>query len=126
MFSRLLRRGSSKRATDAEMEPAAYDGAVIRERLNRSMRRRLSDDVESLFHKACLTSDLETGEELLVLLTGMLRRDAERFSRDRRLTEGLIERLTAELRERQQNKQANAAQDTEKEMTHEEAYSTGS
>ena len=78
---------------DPDRGVVLYDPATLRDRLNRAMKRRLSDDVESLFNRACLVADLDTAEELLALLRDMLEREGRKFPRDRRLNEGLIRRL---------------------------------
>jgi len=98
------------RTPDPDREAVVYDPAALRERLNRTMKRRLSDDVESLFNRACLVSDLDTAEELLTLLKGMLEREGQKFARDRRFAEDLIERLTDDLRQRQHKKRAKMSQ----------------
>jgi hypothetical protein len=74
-----------------------YDSALIRDRLNRSMRRRLSDDLENLIRKACLVGRLETADELLTVLRHLLDIEGKQFQRDRRIVEGMLEGLVAEI-----------------------------
>jgi hypothetical protein len=74
-----------------------YDSAIIRDRLNRSMRRRLSDDLETLIRKSCLVGRLDTADELLVTLRNLLDIEGKQFKRDRRIVDGVLEGLTAEI-----------------------------
>jgi hypothetical protein len=74
-----------------------YDAAVIRNRLNRTMRRRLSDDLETLIRKACLVGRLDTADELLITLRHLLDIEGQQFQRDRRITDGVLEGLSAEI-----------------------------
>jgi hypothetical protein len=81
--------------TDRRLE--VYDASVIRDRLNRSMRRRLSDDLGTLIRKACLVGQAAIAEELLTVLRHLLAAEGERFTRDRRIVEGVLERLESEI-----------------------------
>ncbi len=74
-----------------------YDSSVIRDRLNRSMRRRLSDDLENLVRKACMVGRHDTAEELLVTLRNLLAIETQQFKRDRRVADNLVEELAAEI-----------------------------
>ena len=94
-LSFLLRRLSPIRAADADRPLAVYDPVAIENRLNRYMKRRLSDELEAVIHAAYLSGDLETAEELLVILQNKRERDARKY--DRRISDVLAERLTSEL-----------------------------
>jgi hypothetical protein len=83
-----------------------YDASVIRDRLNRTMRRRLSDDLETLIRKTCLVGHPATAEELLTVLRNLLLIEGERFSRDRRIADGVLERLEIEIAAARSRKQA--------------------
>ncbi len=58
---------------------------VVRDRMNRALRRRLSDRVMDVFHESCIAGDLDTAEELLAVMEGMHRR-REAALGDRRLS----------------------------------------
>ncbi len=90
----------------AERRTEVYDATAIRNRLNRSMRRRLSDDLESLARRACLLGHLDTAEELLAALRNLLGLESRRFPRDRRIVEGIIEALAAEIAAAKERKAA--------------------
>jgi hypothetical protein len=96
-FSFLLSHSASIKAPDPKRELGLYDPATIRDLLNRVMKRRLSDDLESLCQKARLAGDLRTARGLLAVLADLVQREDKRFARDRRVSDGMIERLTAEL-----------------------------
>ena len=74
-----------------------YDSSVIRDRLNRTMRRRLSDDLETLIRKACMVGRHDTADELLITLRNLLDVEGRQFQRDRRIAEGTLESLAAEI-----------------------------
>ena len=48
-----------------QLEPPVPIPEVVRERLNKVMRRRLSDRVTDVFYEACVSGDLEAAEGLL-------------------------------------------------------------
>jgi len=81
----------------AERRLEVYDPSVIRDRLNRSMRRRLSDDLESLIRKACLVGRPATAAELLIVLRNLLDAESQQFPRDRRIVDGALEGLATEI-----------------------------
>ena len=58
---------------------------VVRDRMNRTLRRRLSDRVMDVFNESCIAGDLDTAEELLAVMEGMHRR-REAAMGDRRLS----------------------------------------
>jgi dsRNA-specific ribonuclease len=72
---------------------AVYDPGAIRNRLNRYMKRRLSDELEAVIHAAYLSGDLETAEELLVILQNKRERDARKY--DQRISNDLAEHRRA-------------------------------
>jgi cysteine sulfinate desulfinase/cysteine desulfurase-like protein len=84
---------------DPERPLEVYDPIAAREQANAAAKRRLSDEMEQVFHEACRAGDLETAQGLLDILVTKLQRDGLRFSRERRLTEELVMRLTTELEE---------------------------
>ncbi|HLJ05411.1 MAG TPA: hypothetical protein VKT26_04030 [Acetobacteraceae bacterium] len=58
---------------------------VVRDRMNRTLRRRLSDRVMDVFNESCIAGDLDTAEELLAVMLAMHRR-REAAMGDRRLS----------------------------------------
>jgi hypothetical protein len=83
-------------ADDPDRKLATYKLLGIRGLRYRLKRRRLSDDVEETFYKACYAGEVELAEQLLAVLIGMLRR-AESQRPDRRFDDGLIEQLNDDL-----------------------------
>ena len=81
----------------SERRLEVYDSSVIRDRLNRTMRRRLSDDLETLIRKACLVGRLDTADEVLLTLRNLLDIESRQFQRDRRIIDGVLEGLAAEI-----------------------------
>ena len=81
----------------AEQRPEAYDPFERRDQLNRSLRRRLSDELETLIRKACHRGHLGTAEELLVVLRNLIEWEKQYFPHGRRPVDGMIERLASEL-----------------------------
>ena len=83
-------------------------GTVVRERINRVLRRRLSDRVEDVFQEACVSGDLETAEELLSVLEAMhARRQA--LVGDRRISNVDLVRAREDLARRKSDREAAAA-----------------
>ena len=74
-----------------------YDALERRDQLNRLMRRRLSDELESLIRKACQRGHIGTAEELLAVLRNLIEWEREHFPHGRRPIDGTVERLVAEL-----------------------------
>jgi hypothetical protein len=102
-LSAAMGSGASMSKTDQGRPIEVYDPIAAREQANLNVRRRLSDEMELAFYRACRAGQLDTARDLLSILTSKLQRDGLRFSRDRRLTEELVMRLTAELEERETN-----------------------
>ena len=55
-------------------------------RVNQSLKRRLDDDVEEVFHRACATNDLEAATDLLLLLEKWHARRSASYGRERRIS----------------------------------------
>lgn len=90
-------RNAAMTPPPAERRLEVYDLSLIRDRLNRTMRRRLSDDLETLIRKSCLVGHPDTAEELLTVLRNLLLIESERFGRDRRIADGVLEKLELEI-----------------------------
>jgi len=80
-----------------EQRVEVYDALERRDQINRMMRRRLSDDLESLIRRACQRGHLGTAEELLNVLRNLIDWEKEHFPHGRRPVDGMIERLATEL-----------------------------
>jgi hypothetical protein len=85
-------------------------------RVNQSLKRRLDDDVEEVFNRACATNDLEAAADLLALLEKWHARRSASYGRERRMSgesvqraRDELERLTA-LRAEAQEQQMKAAE----------------
>jgi len=93
-FALLQKKGVAKR-TAAEDQAA---DALIRDRLNRSMRRRMSDDLVNLIRRACISGHAEAAKGLWVVLRDLLDREAkQRYPHGRLPEEGLMEALAMEI-----------------------------
>jgi hypothetical protein len=66
-------------------------------RVNQSLKRRLDDDVEEVFNRACATNDLESAADLLTLLEKWHARRQANYGRERRITGAGLERARKEL-----------------------------
>jgi hypothetical protein len=66
-------------------------------RVNQSLKRRLDDDVEEVFNRACATNDLEAATDLLALLEKWHARRQANYGRERRITGVGLERARKEL-----------------------------
>jgi hypothetical protein len=66
-------------------------------RVNQALKRRLDDEVEEVFHRACATSDFESAADLLVLLEKWHARRATLFGRERRISGANLQRARKEL-----------------------------
>jgi hypothetical protein len=78
---------------------------MVRTRINRVLRRRLSDRVAEVFEEACVGGDLETAEELLEVLEAMHRRRQAAVGERRISTDELArarEQVAARKAEREQ------------------------
>jgi hypothetical protein len=72
------------------------------ERVSQALRRRLDDAVEDVFNRACLNGDLDTAADLLDVLKRMHVRRQERVGQERRISDQVVLRATAELTRRKQ------------------------
>ena len=71
---------------------------MIRDRINRSMRRRMSDELVSLIRRACLCGHAETAKGLWVVLRDLTIREAnQRFPNGRLPDQGMIDALALEI-----------------------------
>lgn len=77
-----------------------YDPKGLMDRINRTLRHRLSDRVEDLFQAACLAGDLDAADDLLTVLVKMHERRSARFGGDRRIGNDTIAQARAELARR--------------------------
>jgi hypothetical protein len=77
--------------------------AAGRLRLNRSLRRRLSDQVDYVFQAACLSGDLATAEDLLGVLERIYARRAASMP-ERRLNDDVLVNARSELARRKSTK----------------------
>ena len=66
-------------------------------RVNQSLKRRLDDDVEEVFHRACATNDLESASDLLALLEKWHARRSASYGRERRISGANLQRARKEL-----------------------------
>ena len=66
-------------------------------RVNQSLKRRLDDDVEEIFNRACATNDLEAAEDLLALLEKWHARRSASYGRERRISGASLTRARREL-----------------------------
>jgi hypothetical protein len=85
------------RPINADQQQQTYDPFERRDQLNKSLRRRLSDDLEALIHKACQRGHIGTAEELLIVLRNLIDWEREHFPHGRRPVEGTLDRLAAEI-----------------------------
>src|SRR6266700_6252158 len=66
-------------------------------RVNQSLKRRLDDDVEEVFNRACASNDLEAARDLLVLLEKWHARRSASYGRERRISGAALQRARKEL-----------------------------
>ena len=66
-------------------------------RVNQALKRRLDDDVEEVFNRACASNDLEAAQDLLVLLEKWHARRAASYGRERRISGAALNRARKEL-----------------------------
>lgn len=83
------------------VRPPPRPPEVRLDRIHQTWRRRLDDAVEDVFRQACLAGDLDTAEQLLDVLGSMHTRRAERYGRDRRISDDGLQRAREELARRQ-------------------------
>jgi hypothetical protein len=66
-------------------------------RVNQSLKRRLDDEVEEVFNRACATNDLAAAADLLGLLEKWHTRRAANYGRERRISGVGLARARKEL-----------------------------
>ena len=66
-------------------------------RVNQSLKRRLDDDVEEVFSRACATNDLDAASDLLTLLEKWHARRSASYGRERRISGASLQRARKEL-----------------------------
>jgi hypothetical protein len=66
-------------------------------RVNQSLKRRLDDDLEEVFNRACATNDLEAATDLLTLLEKWHARRAASYGRERRINSAALDRARKDL-----------------------------
>ena len=66
---------------------------------SRILRRRLEDDVEDVFDKACAARDVERASDLLTVLEKMQARRAASYGRERRMNSGTLVRARQRLKQ---------------------------
>src|SRR6201999_1646103 len=80
-----LRGSKSDRESSQNIPPARL------RRVEESFRRRLSDQLEDVLHRACAVNDLETAQVLFKLLESLRIRRVRTYGSDRRINdEGII------------------------------------
>jgi hypothetical protein len=79
--------------------------AIVHERLNRVLRRRLSDRVMDVFQEACISGDLDTAEELLVVIEAMYSR-RQSSAGERRISDEDVVQASEELEGRKAERQS--------------------
>jgi hypothetical protein len=84
---------------DVPVLPPVPMATVVRDRMNRALRRRLSDRVLDICHEACMSSDLETADELLAVLERMHAR-RQTVVGDRRISDDDIVRMRDDIASR--------------------------
>jgi hypothetical protein len=80
----------------AAMHEVHIPGARLA-RVNQSLKRRLDDDVEEVFSRACATNDLEAANDLLALLEKWHARRSASYGRERRISGASLQRARKEL-----------------------------
>jgi hypothetical protein len=66
-------------------------------RVNQSLKRRLDDDIEDVFSRACATNDLEAAADLLAVLEKWHARRSASYGRERRITGIALQHARREL-----------------------------
>lgn len=92
----MVASGSELSAPDPSAKQEVYDPQGMLARLNRTFRRRLSDQVQDVFREACLTGDVDTAGELLLVLEKMHDR-RNSLSGERRFGDDAIVKAREEL-----------------------------
>jgi hypothetical protein len=98
-LTRLFAKLQARRDIPRLPPPQVTISTVVRDRMNRVVRRRLSDRVMDVFHEACIAGDLATAGELLVVMEAMHQRRQDAMG-DRRLSMQDIDGAREELASR--------------------------
>jgi hypothetical protein len=92
-----LTRDARFSAPNANREVPIYDPDGVLERLNKTLRRRLSDRIEAVFHASCVTGELETAAELITVLGNVRERGRRAFGDERRISDDPVAKAQAAL-----------------------------
>ncbi len=93
-FARMQSRSIAKRAAPENQ----VSEAVIRDRINRTMRRRMSDDLVALIRRACVSGHAETAKGLWVVLRDLTDREAkQRYPHGRIPDKTMMDELALEI-----------------------------
>jgi hypothetical protein len=92
-----LARDAKFSAYDASREVPIYDPDGVLERLNKTLRRRLADRMEAVFHASCVTGELETAAELITVLGNVQERGRRAFGDERRISDDPVAKAQAAL-----------------------------
>lgn len=85
---------------ESQRAATSPDDAIVRTRINRSMRRRMSDDLVKLIDRACLCGHAETAKGLWFVLRDLLNREArQRYPNGRLPEKDMLEALAAKIAE---------------------------
>jgi hypothetical protein len=96
------------RQRDVPVLPPVPIATVVRDRMNRALRRRLSDRVLDVCHEACMSGDLQTADELVGVLERMHAR-REVVVGDRRISDEDVLRMRDDIASRKAEHAAAAA-----------------
>ena len=95
-FSFSIRRDAAF-TRDPRRPSEAYNPDAVQDRLNRSMRRRLADDLTHLIRRTILIGNVEAARGLLGVLREQVEREKHRFPHGRRPAHQAIDQLDAEI-----------------------------
>ncbi|HUB10816.1 MAG TPA: hypothetical protein VMB34_02580 [Acetobacteraceae bacterium] len=88
----------ARRVTALSTATKPWDDSVVRDRINRSMRRRMSDELVALIRRACLSGHAETAKGLWVVLRDLTVREAkQRYPNGRLPDKALLDALAMEI-----------------------------
>ena len=92
-----LARDAGFSARDPNQELPVYDPDKVLERLNKTLRRRLSDRIEAVFQATCMTGELDTAADLLTVLGNVRERGRRAFGDERRISDDPVAKAQEEL-----------------------------
>jgi hypothetical protein len=92
----MIAQGTALSAPDPSAKLEVYDPQGLLARLNRTFRRRLSDQVQDVFREACMSGDVDTAGELMTVLEKMHDRHKS-LAKERRLSDEAIAKAREEL-----------------------------